>query len=379
MPSLDSLRGAAILLVLVFHAFGSFKWEAVMSRPVGLCLDQLVGEGNFGVQLFFMLSGFLIGGILLRARSQPDYYKNFYIARVLRIFPVYLLVLILLKVWHPVSWNFILAALLFMANFAKLFGAPLSEYGPLWSLAVEEHFYLLWPTCVRCMRPRHLVSLLVAVIVAEPVLRTVGIHLNSNLDIRFKTPFVLDYIAYGALIATLVHMQRIHRGNARKFGFAMTAVGLPLTLFTMWLAGTHATNTLVALQTLPWMWLCVGLLLLSLDHDSRRKPQTFPHRQPGILPFFGYISYGLYLINVFTNKKIDHLVDAYIRPGTEASIAVVTAKAILSIGIATAVAYLSRRFFEEPILQLKHRLLHRPKPATQGIAPQVAGDVASVS
>ncbi len=204
MPSLDSIRGAAVLMVILFHGFGSFAWHGELGRVWGPLASAVVGCGRFGVNVFFVLSGFLITTLLFKARERKDFYTNFYIRRVLRIVPVYLVVLAVLKLWGAIDFRFLLAAVLFIANFSRLFGAPLNEYGSLWSLAVEEHFYLLWPTCVRHLRERTLFRILLAVIVLEPLLRLPAIHLLGHVDINYKTPFVLDFIAYGALPALLL-------------------------------------------------------------------------------------------------------------------------------------------------------------------------------
>ncbi len=151
MPSLDSIRGAAILMVLLFHGFGSYGWVAAFGGFWGALASRLIAGGRFGVNVFFVLSGFLITTLLFKARERPDFYRNFYIRRVLRILPVYLLVLAIVWACGIISNRFLLAALLFLANFSQLFGAPMRQFGALWSLAVEEHFtcYGL-PVCGVC-------------------------------------------------------------------------------------------------------------------------------------------------------------------------------------------------------------------------------------
>jgi peptidoglycan/LPS O-acetylase OafA/YrhL len=107
-----------------------------------------------------VLSGFLISSILIDTAGKPDYYRKFYVLRALRILPAYLLILAVLKLDHVVSWRFILAAMLYIANMAGLVGARSGEYGALWSLAVEEQFYLVWPIIVRKLSLRSLTRLI---------------------------------------------------------------------------------------------------------------------------------------------------------------------------------------------------------------------------
>ena len=358
MPSLDSIRGFAILMVLLFHGYGGFDWTPLGSFWGPLC-HAAVGYGRLGVQLFFVLSGFLITGLLMKARERTDYYQNFYMRRVLRIVPVYLVMLAVLKIWKPVSWGFVLASLLFMANFSRLFGAPLREYGSLWSLAVEEHFYLLWPTFVRRLRVEQLIKILIGVIIAEPLLRAVAININSNIDIHYKTPFVLDYIAYGALLALLIRTGRIHLENARRIGIGLVAVGGLITLGTVWLTAFHMSNTLDALFEAPFEWACCGVLLLGLKSDHTRLVTTGETDSHGILPFFGYISYGLYLVNVLIYEKVGDYIVRHLVPGATSSFGMLTLMVISCATISTGIAYVSRAYFEAPILHLKDRLQDR--------------------
>ncbi|WP_158615551.1 acyltransferase [Acidipila sp. EB88] len=361
LPSLDYLRGTAILLVLLFHGYGSVDWVRMLGTVPGSLLDALVGECNYGVHLFFLLSGFLITTILLRGRSKPSYYREFYIKRALRILPVFVVVLITLKIFLPISWRFFFASCLFLSNFAPLFGAPSGEYGPLWSLCVEEHFYLLWPSCVRHLKEVKLLPLLASVIVLEPVLRVLAIRHNAHIDIRFKTPFLLDYIAYGALLATLLHRGRIHQANIRRVAVSLLAMSAPLVLLTLYLAAFHNSNSLVALRALPWMWLCAGMLLFGLYRDAARTGRVgATERTPGFLGFLAYISYGLYLFQLFVSEKLWRLVNELLHHLGLSNLTLQSGAFLVCASVSVLVAYLSRRFFEQPFLNLKSRLLGQP-------------------
>ncbi len=372
MPSLDSIRGLAVLMVVLFHGFGSYKWQLLFGLRVGALVTSFLACGRFGVDVFFVLSGFLITGLLMKARDRRDFYQNFYLRRVLRILPVYLLMLAVLKLAHTVDWRFVVAAVLFLANFSRIFGAPLNEYGSLWSLAVEEHFYLLWPTCVRRLRERTLFILLCLTLAGEPLLRLIAAHISSHIDIHYKTPFVLDFIAYGALLSLLVQTERIHLENAARIGGILLAVSSALIALIIWLAAFHFGATLDALGDLPFCWGACGLILVGLSRDHARLIRTGRTDSRGVLPFFGYISYGLYLVNVFVFAKTRGLIEHHYSPSVTDRIAFYAPVVLLCIGISTGLAYLSRRYFEGPILSLKDRWQDRftrpsappPEPVT---------------
>ncbi len=363
MPSLDSIRGVAVLLVLMFHGFGGFGWRAALGGFWGPLASASVGCGRFGVNVFFVLSGFLITTLLFKARERKDFYQDFYKRRVLRILPAYLLLLVVIRAWGFIDNRFLLAALLFIANFSMLFGAPMNEFGSLWSLAVEEHFYLLWPTCVRRLRERTLFWILLATVTGEPVLRLTAIYLLRHIDIHYKTPFVLDFIAYGALLALLLRRGRVHAGNAGRVGGALLLLGGVLGLVTIYLSAFHMGKTVDALADLPFTWAACGALLLGLKRDHARLLRTGRTDSRGVLPFYGYISYGLYLINVIVYIKLGGLMSRHTPRGALGSFWVWTAQAMVCIAVATGVAWLSRRYFEESFLRLKDRWTGRAQGA----------------
>src|SRR5271167_323369 len=181
MPELDTVRGIAILMVFLFHGFEDFTpvgpnipaWERLFLSTVSL--------GWTGVNLFFVLSGFLITGILFDSVHKPQYYSRFYFRRALRILPAYYLLIAALIlvgrlgfVSHHTSWAFAGLSLAYLSNITPLLGVP-RDYSPLWSLAVEEHFYLIWPAAVRMLTRRGLVTAAVLICVCEPILRAFAV------------------------------------------------------------------------------------------------------------------------------------------------------------------------------------------------------------
>jgi peptidoglycan/LPS O-acetylase OafA/YrhL len=211
MPQLDALRGLAILAV-IFHNAALHG----LARPAGslVKLVELAGNaGWIGVQLFFVLSGFLITGILLDAQGAPHQLRNFYIRRVLRIFPVYYVFLLiafvllpaigLLPAWLAVSHKHQIWYWLYLINWSEPY-LPGVELGHLWSLAVEEQFYILWPFVVATLRPRALVWICLAMIFSAPATRTLLILQDPTTALKSAYMFLparWDALALGALLA----------------------------------------------------------------------------------------------------------------------------------------------------------------------------------
>ena len=162
MPELDVIRGIAILAVLLYH---SFYWQVDISRFSGTSRFFLTGMGlgRLGVNLFFVLSGFLITGLLVDSKHRANFYSRSYLRRALRIWPAYLVTQSILAAAALVPMSFVVLSLLHLSNLTPLFGVAIA-YPILWSLAVEEHFYLIWPWVVRRLENR---SLLFSILISN--------------------------------------------------------------------------------------------------------------------------------------------------------------------------------------------------------------------
>ncbi len=366
MPSIDKLRGTAVLMVVLFHGLAVPLWMHTLGPFWGTLALQAIGLGRFGVDVFFVISGFLITGILLNTRERPDYYRTFYQHRALRILPAYLLTLVGLRLLGVIDWRFALAAILFLPNFSRLFGAPLTEYGVLWTLGVEEQFYLLWPFFVRRFRERTLYCLLLTALVAEPALRLTAALLIGRIDIHYKTPFVLDYLAYGALLALLVRGRTLHAGNAARVGGALLAVGAALAFVDVWAFSFHNGAPVQALGDLPFSWGTCGAILLGLRRDHRRAARTGRTDARGVLAFYGSISYGLYLTHLEVYAQAKDWGVRHFGAGLLDRAALLFPGVAVCIAAATGLAWLSRRYYEEPFLRLKKQKIQMPASADAG-------------
>lgn len=221
LPALDGIRGVAVLLVFVHHIVHQFDGPSPILR-----LARFADIGWTGVDLFFVLSGFLITGILLDTKNEPRYFLNFYARRTLRIFPLYYATLLVLLVALPFALRLFFDAPVAQAAIAFFAGDPgnwawYATYstdirvfvkhhwsgGPdhFWTLAVEEHFYLLWPLVVYKLTRRPLVVVCSLLIGVAAIFRLVALGLGfASVIVYVFTPLRMDGLAMGALIAVVL-------------------------------------------------------------------------------------------------------------------------------------------------------------------------------
>jgi peptidoglycan/LPS O-acetylase OafA/YrhL len=360
--------------------------------------------GWTGVNIFFVLSGFLITGILYDTRDQPHRIANFYIRRTLRIFPLYygamLLVVLINPIfhwewnWHWLIWPAYLGNMLRAvpprgAAFAMLRDAqPLSHtfprvqlvFGHFWSLCVEEQFYLLWPWVVFGIKSRrNLIRICAAGILVMPILRILATHIlpPATFDAApfiTVTPFPFDALLLGAIIALIRRGQRASAllPIAHIVFFSITAV------FVGWLAlhpwAHHLTIVYpYRMWSFTWGLSCIDLLSASLLVMAlERGNATFSIFNLRPLRWVGRISYGAYVFHDILHKQFLRLVQHY---GSHYPGHLRLPTAALAFACTLLFAWASYRWFESPILRLKDRWTRTtPEPAEQ-IAQSSAPDV----
>ncbi|MGQ0735705.1 MAG: acyltransferase family protein [Acidobacteriota bacterium] len=363
-PALDGLRGIAILLVL-FHHYSILTPETM----AGGILKHLSIVGWSGVDLFFVLSGFLITGILIDARGSDRYFASFYMRRTLRIFPLYYLVVFLTLVVLPLfpRWYDLLAGAgaprgqlpywLYLVNFAVA-GRDAFAHGVLdiaWSLAIEEQFYLVWAAVVWLWPSRLLGLLCAALMVAAPAARWWALAAGaSSVDVYVLTFYRADALATGALCAWL--LRRGFLAGAGHWALTLASATLAGVVMVAWTDGDG------------WWWgptmQRLGYSLLALTSAGMLTaavalPAThwWPRAMSAAwLRAFGKYSYALYLIHLPVMRVVRGLVlgpDDFARFGASwAGQIVFYVAATLP---ALALAWLSWRYFEAPILKLKQR------------------------
>jgi peptidoglycan/LPS O-acetylase OafA/YrhL len=341
MPALDGVRGIAILLVIAFH----------LPR-----VTQLFDSGWIGVDLFFVLSGFLITGVLIDGAGQPHRARVFYARRALRILPLYYLALVVALVLMPhvphapeddphrlvanQVWLWTYTANWPEATQSFKVSEPLPFLGPFWSLAIEEQFYLIWPWIVWHCSRRVAQRIAWGVVIASPVVRLVLALAGVSAQLTyFLTPFRLDGLAVGALLAFAVHAPRDSaRADhwVRRAGLAGLIVLVGVIVRWGGLSSANPVMRTIGLSALAGVF---GWLVMVA---AVRPPAVL--RAP-ILVHAGRYSYGLYVIHPFVISVL-HTWRGY--GGLRSVVAVVT--------ISVALAYVSYVGYEQRFLKLKDRL-----------------------
>ena len=351
---LDLLRFVAFLLVFLSHVVpGDEAFFAGMQvpRPIADFIIALAAGGSWGVDLFFALSSYLITTILLRERQRVGEVDvlSFYARRVLRIWPLYfmflLLIVPLMRGFFPaegLSGRYLVTFGLFVGNWAYVFwGYPHSIAGPLWSVSIEEQFYLSWPWVLRRWA-NHLVLVACALLIIAFATRGwLVFHRAVHPQIWCNTLARLDPIACGALLAVYTRRRSVMLSAAVRVALLFTGLlGLAASGRFGDFTGVRALVTFPA-GTLACMALLVGTLNVSMPTGSAAIRGV---------TYLGRISYGLYVFHFM-------FIEAFGVAAAHDPLA-----RCARIGAAfiatTAVAACSYRFLEQPFLRLKDKFTH---------------------
>jgi peptidoglycan/LPS O-acetylase OafA/YrhL len=293
VPALDGVRGLAILLVVGMHAlFFGVPLPGVAPPSQHDAYVRFAGLGWCGVDVFFVLSGFLITGILVHSRGEPHYFRNFYARRALRIFPLYYVVLALLLWWlprPPITDAEAVSYLLYYQNFRFAFGGdahPDLARDITWSLAIEEQFYLVWPAVVAWLPRRWLPRLCMATVGFAIAVRFVGLELGIPRP-YFLTFGRIDALAAGALLALLPL-------PPKWFGALSAVVGAGALAGIAW-HGKNALPDTAVMQTwglIAALAMAVGVLVLARHGGGLARVLSL---RP--LRSLGAYSYCIYLVH----------------------------------------------------------------------------------
>ena len=370
MIALDSVRGVAILLVLLSHFAADLDPAGSRLAPA----IRLASLGWVGVDLFFVLSGFLITGILFDTKRDPAYFKNFYMRRAVRIFPLYYGVLTLALILAPqVGWSGIRTAIgaaqpyywLYGVNVLILLTGSMLPLAHFWSLAVEEHFYLIWPLAMHRGSRRTLSAACLGLVAIASLTRALMLPKFPAIGIYVFTPCRMDALAIGALAALVLR----HPGGWERA--VRPAIGLAITSLAALGVLAWKTGVLPQFDRDVQLW---GYTLLAMLFGSV-VILVAPHRLGGggwvdrvlgsaTLRFFGKYSYGAYVLHPFVMGGLNRLVPSH-RPGLSMGVPSLGLVIYVLAGIVSsqALAYASWHVYEKPFLKLKKFFEYRARPA----------------
>jgi peptidoglycan/LPS O-acetylase OafA/YrhL len=380
LPVLDGFRGAAVLAVMFYHFVAMSPMT--LTSHAGKGLRFLTIRGWMGVDLFFVLSGFLITGILLREKADPRYFRNFYARRFLRIFPLYYAFLFAAFVVAPMFLPLDLASRhvydlqgwlwAYLGNVETAISRSFDFDGGwynlvhLWSLAVEEHFYLFWPLLVWSMSERALLRVAIGACVAAPLLRTVlaADHVFMG-TIYMLTPCRIDGLAMGAILAILWRdPERFARVASGARWVLLVALGF-LGVITL----RRLDNWHWSIQTIGYSIIDAGsaaLLVVALGGRGL-WPRVLAGRT---LRTFGKYSYGAYLMHWPIQAPLQRLYyDPIARTGHEA--VALAIYSLASVGTTLLLAAAVWHGYERWFLNLKRFFKSAPSEAVvaSGAAP----------
>jgi peptidoglycan/LPS O-acetylase OafA/YrhL len=334
-PQLDGIRGVAISIVLLGHLVG---------LDMGFGVEKLGPLAPIGVDLFFVLSGFLITNNLLRARDRDHFFKNFYARRALRIAPLYFALLIFIFAianhrfaalsfsTQKVHWQ------VFALYLQNLYYRQVSELGPLclavtWSLAVEEQFYMVWPLLVSKLTIRNLSAVAFGVVLVAPIARTI-------VPVFGYDPYInpicrMDAMAMGALLSLWLSAANPSAREIKNKALCFFAAGAGGEIICHLLGFTHVmSKSFVALMF-------AAILALSLAWEPLSRALSIAP-----LRLTGKVSYCLYLAHPVIGALVYHQIKG-------SGLAIGASRSFLIVVLSYLVAFLSWTFFEAPILRLK--------------------------
>jgi peptidoglycan/LPS O-acetylase OafA/YrhL len=339
-------------MVMAFHFVGHNQ------EP--LWFRKLMIFGITGVDLFFVLSGFLITRILLYSKGSKVFFRSFYMRRTLRIFPLYYGFLTIyffvlpflfstpIPSWSTQSWSW-----LYLANIPSTFSS-ISHSGPahFWSLAVEEHFYLIWPLVVYLCTRRQLYVITLSILALSPMIRAgflaydIGVY---NLSItRF------DSIVFGALLSLWSTESQTFNTKKLVFGFRALLIFLPLVLIPLFVQFSGSRSDWLQIFKFTFIpafyFSLLGFCLFDPKALWFNRVLSQKH-----LRNLGKISYGVYVFH----PTCYEIVEKFIAPPW----AVV--EWICSFALTVGVAHLSFTLFESPLLKLKERFQYLPPSAKE--------------
>jgi len=363
IKEIDGLRAIAILMVVVWHYLGTS--DGPQSVPWWIFIF-----GRIGVDLFFVLSGYLITSILLENRNSPRYFFAFYGRRAFRILPVYGAVLAVYfagKLFGVggVFFDGVVPWWSYAAGLQNIWMSIDQSYGAIWlagtwSLAIEEQFYLLFPLVVFWLPPALLPRLLIAILIISPIGRIVSYGTGDGFGYYVLTPFRADILAVGALIAWLRFSDRVSDRIHRSFKtmFLATACGFPIFAILIGRNGDFH----MALWGHTYLVALFGSAVFVVLENEGSGPLALLRSRAA--EFFARVSYALYLVHinvlmlVFLAFRSDRTIETF-------EGAVLT---VFALVLSVMICFVSYRFFEGPLIRMAHQKFRFEETSSSTVA-----------
>jgi peptidoglycan/LPS O-acetylase OafA/YrhL len=366
---LDGVRGTAILLVVLHHA-AQFSPDPA-AQPLVRLLNHALQAGWLGVDVFFVLSGFLITGVLLDARGSgprpPDgFFRSFYARRALRILPLYYLAVGAILVLHPVAtprgtwwlWLFLVNIVIARANDWNA-GPPATAH--LWSLAVEEQFYLVWPVLIAWLPARAFRLVTYGLVIVAPIVRAVLVSHGHGIAAHVLTSARADALALGACAAFAVRERR-RSIEIAQFIAGAAVIGLLYMLTRDQLIDqAGATALLGGLE-------CATVLTAAVIYLAVAAPGSFRWLSNPVLTSLGKYSYAMYLIHL----PMRHTIATWVGDHVSGALPMLMCNIVLLLGLSWIGAWILWRVIERPALSLK-RYFPMPTPVGAPVVEPAAG------
>lgn len=371
IPQLDGIRGIAILFVLATHYLAYEPWSLVDRLTI-----KISGAGWMGVDLFFVLSGFLITGILFDTKRCGDYLATFFKRRALRIFPLYFIFLLGLLIacywiiphWPQAAqwresqtWYWLYMVNFMLANEGSWAAAPFNS-GHLWSLAIEEQFYLLWPFVVWKLGRRHLMSLCVIMFAGVFILR-ISLSFNdfNSLAVFVATPTRMDTLLAGAFVALLIRgpSSQLVLWRLARAGFIVGSAILAAVI----ISERGASQYSLFMQTVGYSAIAAMAASLVLAAVNINLPSSITNfLSANWLTFFGTYSYALYMFHGLAGAAVETVFPQIDSLPTVGGIVLpwVLLRASCSTALAVVIALISWHLLEKRFLSLKPK--YKPAP-----------------
>jgi len=351
ITGLDALRAIAVLLVIHAH-WGPYGFNTYPNFTA--FYKKIIPSGGFAVDFFFVLSGFLITGILLRSKQETTHenrgqmLKTFIVRRSLRIFPIYYLCLLLLFIinYQDIR-HYIICLATYTSNFVVFSGSYIKSFNHAWSLAVEEQFYLIWPFVIIFLPDKYLLRVMVFVIIASTIIDGITENIYGPFS-SYLTFNCFNAFAIGGLYSFALLDKNLHLKLKKILLYLLPVVVVfyVLALFNIKTVPTRLTNAILS----------INLIIYIAEKKYGRFTAAIVENK--LLNSLGKISYGLYLFHPVIPGFYYYIVDSGVIPMGSSLyhfLHFTIIAEIIHFAILLAIAYLSYYLIEANILKLKKR------------------------